>query len=173
MRRREFNALFGGIVAALSLRSLTALAQEPAVPLVGFMNVLSPEVAPHFVSAFRQGLKEQGFVEGQNVAVEYRWAYGHYDRLPEFAADLVHRHVAVLAATGGQPSPEFAMAATHTIPIVFTTNGDPVKEGLVASLNRPGGNVTLVSPYSEGARSPSDYSCCMSLSRKLPSSVFS
>jgi putative ABC transport system substrate-binding protein len=102
------------------------------MPLVGFMNILSPEIAPYFVPAFRQGLKEQGFVEGQNVAVEYRWAYGHYDRLPEFAAELVRRQVMVLVATGGQPSPQFAMAATQTIPIVFTTNGDPVKEGLVA-----------------------------------------
>jgi putative ABC transport system substrate-binding protein len=115
------------------------------------MNTLSPEVAPHFMSAFRQGLKEQGFVEGQNVAVDYRWAYGHYDRLPEFAADLVRRQVAVIAATGGQPSPRFAMAATQTIPIVFTTNGDPVREGLVASLNRPGGNVTGFTIFGGGA----------------------
>jgi putative tryptophan/tyrosine transport system substrate-binding protein len=115
------------------------------------MNTLSPEVAPHFMSAFRQGLKEQGFVEGQNVAVDYRWAYGHYDRLPEFAADLVRRQVAVIAATGGQPSPQFAMAATQTIPIVFTTNGDPVKQGLVASLNRPGGNVTGFNLFGGGA----------------------
>ena len=130
---------------------LGARAQQPAMPLVGFMNILSPEIAPHFVPAFRQGLKEQGFVEGQNVAVEYRWAYGHYDRLPEFAADLVRRQVAVLAATGGQPSPQFAMAATQTISIVFTTNGDPVKEGLVASLNRPGGNVTGFTIFGGGA----------------------
>jgi putative ABC transport system substrate-binding protein len=172
MKRGEFNALFGGTVAALSLQSLTTLAQQPAMPLVGFMSTQSPETAPHFVSAFRQGLKEQGFVEGQNVAVEYRWAYGHYDRLPEFAADLVRRQVAVLAATGGQPSPQIAMAATQTIPIVFTDNGDPVKEGLVASLNRPGGNITGFTIFG-GARWLSDYSCCMSLSRKLPSSVFS
>ena len=96
MKRGEFNALFGGTVAALSLQSLTTLAQQPAMPLVGFMSTQSPETAPHFVSAFRQGLKEQGFVEGQNVAVEYRWAYGHYDRLPEFAADLVRRQVSVV-----------------------------------------------------------------------------
>jgi len=168
--RREFIAALGGTAVTWPL---AAHAQLPAVPLVGFMNTQSPETAPHFVPAFRQGLKEQGFVEGQNVAVEYRWAYAHYDRLPEFAADLVRRQVAVLAATGGQPSPQFAMAATQTIPIVFTTNGDPVKEGLVASLNRPGGNATGFTIFGGGARWPSDYSYCVSLSRKLPSSVFS
>ncbi len=147
MQRREFIILLGGAATW----PLAARAQQPALPLVGFMNVLSPEVAPHFVPAFRQGLKEQGFVEGQNVAVEYRWAYGNYDRLAEFAADLVRQNVAVLAATGGQPSPQFAMAATQSIPIVFTTNGDPVKEGLVASLNRPGGNVTGFTIFGGGA----------------------
>jgi putative ABC transport system substrate-binding protein len=108
---------------------------------------LSHENVPHFVPAFRQGLKEQGFVEGQNLAVEYRWADGHYERLPDLFAELVRRNVAVLAATGGQPSPEVAKAATQTIPIVFTTNGDPVKKGLVASLSRADGNATGVTIF--------------------------
>ena len=102
-----------------------ARAQQPAVPVVGFLHILSPENVPQFVPAFQRGLEEQGFIEGQNLAVEYRWAHGQYDRLPDLAADLVSRKVAVLAATGGQPSPKVAMAATQTIPMVFTTNGDP------------------------------------------------
>jgi len=130
---------------------LAAHAQQPATPVVGFMHILSPDNVPHFVSAFRQGLKEQGFIEGQNVAVEYRWAYGDYSRLPDLAADLLRRGIAVLAATGGQPSPDVAMAATQAIPIVFTTNGDPVREGLVASLSRPGGNVTGVTIFGPAA----------------------
>lgn len=121
------------------------------MPLVGFMHILSPENVPKFVPAFRQGLKEQGFIEDENLAVEYRWAHGHYDQLPDLAADLVRRQVAVLAATGGSPSPQVAKAATQTIPIVFTTNGDPVKEGLVASLNRPGGNATGVTLFGPAA----------------------
>jgi len=121
------------------------------MPVIGFLHILSPENVPHFVPAFRQGLKEQGFVEGQNLVVEYRWAHGQYDRLPELAADLVHRQVAVLAAMGGQPSPHVAKATTQTIPIVFATNGDPVREALVASLNRPGGNATGVTIFGPAA----------------------
>ena len=121
------------------------------MPRVGFMNILSPEVAPHLVPAFRQGLKEQGFVEGQNLGIEYRWAYGDYNQLPVFAADFVRQRMSVIAATGGQPSPQFAMAATQTIPIVFATNGDPVREGLVASLNRPDGNATGFTIFGGGA----------------------
>ena len=130
LKRREFITLLGGAAAAWPV---TTRAQQPAMPVVGFMHILSPENVPHFVPAFRQGLKEQGFVEGQNLVVEYRWARGQYDRLPELAADLVHRQVAVIAAMGGQPSPQVAKAATQTIPIVFATNGDPISEGLAAS----------------------------------------
>jgi putative ABC transport system substrate-binding protein len=148
VKRREFITLLGSAAAAWPL---AARAQQPPVPVVGFMHILSPENVPHFVPAFRQGLKEQGFVDGQNLAVEYRWAHGQYDRLPEIAADLVRRQVAVLAAMGGQPSPQVAKAATQTIPIVFATNGDPMREGLVASLNRPGGNATGVTIFGSAA----------------------
>jgi putative tryptophan/tyrosine transport system substrate-binding protein len=148
MRRRDFISLIGGAAASWPL---AARAQQPIMPRVGFMIILSPQVAPHHVPAFQQGLKEQGFVENQNVTVEYRWAYGDYNQLPVFAADFVRQNVAVIAATGGQPSPQYAMAATRTIPIVFTTNGDPVREGLVASLNRPGGNATGSTVFGGGA----------------------
>ena len=141
MRRREFIALVAGSAATWPL---AARAQQPTVPLVGFMSARSSGDTGHLVAAFRQGMNEGGFVEGRNVAVEYRWANGEYDRLPALAADLVNRNVAVLVAVGGDVSAFAAKRATSTIPIVFGSGSDPVATGLVASLNRPGGNVTGV-----------------------------
>jgi putative ABC transport system substrate-binding protein len=150
MRRREFISLMGGAAAAWPL---AAQGQQPAVPVVGWLSSMSPGPLQPQLEAFRQALAAAGFVEGRNVHIEYRWAEGQYDRLPALAADLVDRRIALLVATGGEPAAMAAKAATSTIPVTVMVAGDPVTLGLVASLNRPGGNVTAVSIFTTAMES--------------------
>jgi putative ABC transport system substrate-binding protein len=145
MRRREFITLLSSAVVPWPL---AARAQQSAIPVVGFLSARPASASDHLVKTFQAGLGEAGFIEGQNVHTTFRWADGHYERLPTLASELVQAQVAVIAAFGGDPPVRAAKAATATIPIVFTTGGDPVQSGLVPSMNRPSGNVTGVTFFS-------------------------
>ena len=140
MRRREFITLVGGAAAAWPV--VARAQQQPAIPILGYLNTRSPEDTQHLLPAFLDGLAQRGYVDGQNVSIEYRWGRGRYDRLPALAAELIRLPLSVLVASGGEPAALAVAAATKTVPIVYLIGGDPVKQGLAASLNQPGGNAT-------------------------------
>jgi putative ABC transport system substrate-binding protein len=160
-RRRFLVVVMGGLVAW----PLVAGAQSPTMPIVGVLSSLSASDRSRIVLAFLQGLSEAGYVEGRNLAIEYRWAEDHYDRRPALANDLVRRHVVAIAALSGTPAGLAAKAATATIPIVFAVGGDPVAHGLVGSLSRPSGNVTDVTFFT-AQLATKRLASCMSLSRR-------
>jgi len=147
MRRREFLSVLGGAAAASASWPRASCAQAPTMPVIGYVSARSSATDGPMLAAFRQGLTKTGYLEGKNVAIEFRWAEGRYDRLPALVDDLVRRNVAVIVTSGGEPSATAAHAATSAIPVVFNIGGDPVKAGLVRSLSRPGGNLTGVSSF--------------------------
>jgi putative ABC transport system substrate-binding protein len=147
MRRREFLEILGAVIVTPAIWPIAAFGQQSAMPIIGFLSSLSLGPAMAVVAAFRNGLRETGFVEGKNLAIEFRWAEGHHDRLPALARELVGQRVSLLFASGGPPAALAAKSATTTIPIVFSAASDPVKLGLVESLSRPGGNITGMSAF--------------------------